>query len=63
MKRQIRPRGARRGSHELATRALAVVTGAADASVTDPYPTLTDDALSYDPYRKFKFLVVWSSDQ
>jgi hypothetical protein len=47
MKRQIRPRPPRQGIHELAMRALADVAAGTDAFSTD-------DALSYDPYRKFK---------
>jgi len=55
MKRQIKPRGPRRGIHELAAQALAEVAGGAGTSPVDPYPAFAADALSYDPYRKFKF--------
>jgi hypothetical protein len=54
MKRSIKPQVARRGIHEFAVRALAAVAGA-DASAADPYPAVTGEALTYDPYRKFKF--------
>lgn len=53
MKKQIKSRGPRRGIHELAARALAEVAGGAGTSLVDPYPA-SADALSYDPYRKFK---------
>lgn len=58
MKRQIKPRVARRGIRELAVGAPGEVAAAATLSSMDPAPSLTATALSYDPYRKFKFLVV-----
>lgn len=60
MKKQIRARAPRRGVHQLAMRALAEVAGGADASAAyEPYRTFAEDALTYDPYRKFKFLGSW----
>jgi hypothetical protein len=61
MKRQTRPRVPGRSVHELTTRTLGEVTGGTDASLMGgPYEQLAADALTYDPYRKFKFLVKWS---
>ena len=55
MKRQIRQRAPRQGIHELGMRALAGVAAGTDAVLTDaPYRSVTEDALTYDPYRKFK---------